>query len=626
MLFEGKSPDGESYSFLETYRSLGLNTVPNVGSQSQPGMIETPWTYAGNRTGKEWKGLSYGPEMSGFTNAGYTHRGVYDTKTLPNATLIRQLLVAQSQGGDKQPSDAEVAEEVRKWNDAQAFFNASGRIDFAYDGVRWIEDTQAFCDVMRQTNPEMIFVDDEGFGAYASWRIHVGLSANAAKRKFLGESDDQLAWRMTDEMLRSWSSCLKAPEFKTDSSLRPPAIIFYGDGPAPDDIMSRNGFTGSPSPYGPIHHLSMYPAWLRIQKQQMHNDGLGRQFLPWLTAGTYGAMEATATLDGALHSLGVGATGFAFFSSSDFVDGADILALSTATALATPFEELFFTGTPLNSADVLAQQNVLAWSGMTKGGISWVVVTPADVGKKTSITFANAEVLQACDLQKGKVVKLKPGDTEQAGTGGAVFTAELESTVVLHISKDAPTGPGCGGGSLGKNIWWPQSVKSDDDELSPSTNDRNLDSLLTSGGSLQLEWSSPVLVDEPSAANPKGPGVPDDCVGLDHSHMYCGGKFSADGGHSWQSTIMPATIMPAMYNLLPVGGGKLQTVGSGPRQTTTTSWNMSYPSYISLNDKQTGVLKTPVLNPALGPKRVPEAWFSGIPYPGINISNPWGIR
>ena len=178
-------------------------------------------------------------------------------------------------------------------------------------------------------------------------------------------------------------------------------------------------------------------------------------------------MDAAATLDGALHSFGVGATGFAFFSASDFVDGADILALSTATALACPFEEIFFKGTPLNEADVIAQHNVLGYSGMVLGGSSWVVITPATVGK-TSITFANGAVLKACDLIAGTVVNLLPGNTnateeERAGGGGAVFAAQLDSTVVLHISKDADTGPACGGPSLGKDLWWPRALKSDDE-------------------------------------------------------------------------------------------------------------------------------------------------------------------
>ena len=35
----------------------------------------------------------------------------------------------------------------------------------------------------------------------------------------------------------------------------------------------------------------------------------------------YGEMTAKAVLDGVLHSFGVGATGFAFFSAADFDDG-----------------------------------------------------------------------------------------------------------------------------------------------------------------------------------------------------------------------------------------------------------------------------------------------------------------
>ena len=44
--------------------------------------------------------------------------------------------------------------------------------------------------------------------------------------------------------------------------------------------------------YGPEHHLTMYPAWLKVQKQQMVQSGKGRQFLPWITGGTYGEMTS----------------------------------------------------------------------------------------------------------------------------------------------------------------------------------------------------------------------------------------------------------------------------------------------------------------------------------------------
>ena len=46
----------------------------------------------------------------------------------------------------------------------------------------------------------------------------------------------------------------------------------------------------------------------------------------------------------------------------------------------------------------------------------------------------------------------------------------------------------------------------------------------------------------------------------------------------------------------------------------------------ALNATKSGVDKTPAPNPALGPLRQPEAWFTGVPYPGVNVSNPWGIK
>ena len=80
--------------------------------------------------------------------------------------------------------------------------------------------------------------------------------------------------------------------------------------------------------------------------------------------GTYGEMTAEALLDGALLSLGAGATGFAFFDWLSLDDGGKILALSTAVALAAPFEDLFFEGKSLTQLDIVTTENVLAWSGM----------------------------------------------------------------------------------------------------------------------------------------------------------------------------------------------------------------------------------------------------------------------
>jgi hypothetical protein len=287
LLFDGSSPDG-TFRFLDTYTQLGLNTVPSVGLNVDSALpIEAPWAFAGNRS--DWAGrhLRYGPELSGFSNAGQGDRGVYAMGSAPNATVVHEMWAAHT---GRAASDADVAEEMRKWQQAQAFFNLTHRIDYAYDGVFWQADVDAFCSTMQIAVPDLIFVDDEGFGYFDSWRLHVSSSANAVSQRYPGESDEALAWRMADQMLASWSACLSD---KTKFKNGAPDIIFYGDDcigpaprPAPDAIMHSNGFTGSPSPYGPIHHPRMYADWLRVHKQRMVNNGRSRLFLPWLTAGT----------------------------------------------------------------------------------------------------------------------------------------------------------------------------------------------------------------------------------------------------------------------------------------------------------------------------------------------------
>jgi hypothetical protein len=194
----------------------------------------------------------------------------------------------------------------------------------------------------------------------------------------------------------------------------------------------------------------MYTDWLRVQKQQMVDDGKGRMFIPTLTAATYGEMDATAVLDGTLHSFGVGSTGFAFFSSADFDDGGKILAMSTAAALAAPFEDHFFLGRPLVAVldiEEAASENILAWSGMSYQNSLWVVLTPRANGAKTTLKFTdgNGVAASACDLVTSKTVTLKD----------LTFSAVLEGSIVLHIATDAANGPGCSG-PVAKNLWWPQ--------------------------------------------------------------------------------------------------------------------------------------------------------------------------
>ncbi len=229
MLFDGDSPDGH-FTFLGTYKTLGFNTVM--------GGPQEGWDYHGNRTGPEWAGLKYGPVGPGFSHSGYTNPPLYG-KVPPNATLVRQLLAAAG----KSTSASAVADEMRKWGAAQRFANIPLHgIDWAYDGIFFANDVEAFCDGLRQSQADFSFIDVEGMGSYDRWRLTVADSENAQHRRWPGETPDNLAWRMANEMLAQWSACLKV---KSDFPVQP-QIQFYG-GLAPDAIMSAHDFTASPS-------------------------------------------------------------------------------------------------------------------------------------------------------------------------------------------------------------------------------------------------------------------------------------------------------------------------------------------------------------------------------------------
>ena len=88
MLYSGPGAGG-TYSFLDTYKKLGFNTVPLVsinhyyrGVSKGPVEIQR-MAYAGNRTGPEWQGLRFGPELSAI---GPTH--FQKTVRLPPNRLV----------------------------------------------------------------------------------------------------------------------------------------------------------------------------------------------------------------------------------------------------------------------------------------------------------------------------------------------------------------------------------------------------------------------------------------------------------------------------------------------------------------------------------------------------------
>ena len=82
------------------------------------------------------------------------------------------------------PPDTSVAEEMQKWRLAREFYNKTGHVDIAYDGVFLLQLAHEFCETLRLTAPDWIFLDDEGYGeGWGEWRFEVVQSANAQRRR-----------------------------------------------------------------------------------------------------------------------------------------------------------------------------------------------------------------------------------------------------------------------------------------------------------------------------------------------------------------------------------------------------------------------------------------------------------
>ena len=198
--------------------------------------------------------------------------------------------------------------------------------------------------------------------------------SDVPKSSVLGLHELDLAYRMAVKMMQSWTDCL--------AKVSPQTTVAWYNSAFSDRIFASAGIVMQPTMYGGVHYLDSYPAEMRGMKlpQGRMADGKPHHLLPWLTACTYGQMDAVLAWESTLHSFGGGATGFSYFGvfpAGCFDDPAKLLALSTATALATPFEDHFLHGTPILPGEFTTTAGSLrVWSGVRLASSHWLVLTP----------------------------------------------------------------------------------------------------------------------------------------------------------------------------------------------------------------------------------------------------------
>lgn len=430
--------------YMATYRRLGFNTVPwtdMVGIllsnatdfRSDPANPAPTWYFPAGRTGPEWEGMLYGPEGAHGPAPG---DGPSICKQKPDKSLLPSGLSA-----------AEIKAEMSQWQNAYQYHKATGQIDIGYRGIFFKDSAKLWCSLITLTQPDWIWLDDECYGqGWSLWSESIALSANAQARAMPQEKPLDLAWRMVAEVMTDWMACVD--QTKT-------TVAWYGN-PFPDRIFSQAGISMTPSSYGPVHYPLALAEYTRAMKQQQSPmpNGKPRHLLPWLTACTYGQMDAVQTWEGALHSFGGGATGFSFFIGSCLDNPGKVLALSSATALATLFEDHFLEGRPMLSTQLDCMTGQLrAWSGMQLKQCMWIVLTPGSTGRTAASNLvvkilaspAMAVTFSACDLTTGQAF------ATEATADGVKVTAPLSRTTVVQVAP----GANCSGSKLPAGAWLP---------------------------------------------------------------------------------------------------------------------------------------------------------------------------
>lgn len=221
-------------------------------------------------------------------------------------------------------SERQIAAELTLLSNALDFYNLTRHIDVAYDGFFVQKDLNTTAEVVGYTKPEYLFVDSESFTPWPVWLVSVGLSQNAARRRKPGESDADLAYRISKEFMVAYNSTVR------DASGGHTALGFFGAmasrhggiGSFPWSILQELGQLSQPGWYGQHNraNLQQMVNAMRTEKRALGNGPSAPRMIPWLTVATSGPTSPTACFDELVHVFLNGASGFAYYADIDFHD------------------------------------------------------------------------------------------------------------------------------------------------------------------------------------------------------------------------------------------------------------------------------------------------------------------
>ena len=410
--------DHNTMSFVETYARLGFNFVPQIFTEHfVPPAYDIfgtppPLLYPVNRSGPMWsRGLKFGPMHEGF-------KQFFSLPQHPDASLLPHWV-----------SPSETRTELLKWQRALNFSHGKWPtvLDLAYDGAFFLDDVNTFCAAMEIMQPDIVFVDDEGWGGgWHSWWVEGGVnhSANAQARRLVGESDLDLAVRMVMELLERWTSCLRTVSPHT-------RVAHYG-APFPE-LMMRAGILQQIG-YDQVFFPSAWVSQVREQRQLSDALPTPVPVIPWISSCTWGQLSKEQLRSATLHAFGSGAAGFSFFRDSCIDDPGKLLALSAVLTLMRPFEGIVLDGSLASREDggdyaTHDDGDGSLWSGMHHPRLGMLLVlTPASPRVRVTIMKRYASGGSAKLIGAGLLVPVEGLHSEFV-----LSNLTAGSAVVLHF-------------------------------------------------------------------------------------------------------------------------------------------------------------------------------------------------
>lgn len=273
--------------------------------------------------------------------------------------------------------------------------------------------------------------DWEGWPDFEHWVANVQISANAQRQRWPGESQADLAYRMSRNWLDGMINATRDASPRTETQL-------YGGWAADNKgccsgsklgifdwrMLQEAKVFSNPSWYGGQKNLRLLAGLVRREKAAL---GPGAQMIPTLepmgaTAFTGGRLRSEEMFDVWMQCFANGATGVSLFLDPSVDDPGVYLATAEAIGIAAGLEDIIMNGTSSSSVVMTLHSHNAVASAIGIGNRYLVAISPDSINMRSG---TDAPPVEDVDV------------TFDAGTGSAMVLTDLRDAKAAAIPCQA---------------------------------------------------------------------------------------------------------------------------------------------------------------------------------------------